>query len=195
MPMLTTVRIALAGDAGPRARADPVGEVVDPAEHLVHVGDDVLAVDLERRRRPGRRSAVCSTARSSVTLMCSPREHRVAALGQPDLARPAPAARPSTSSSTRFLDRSTCRSAGGEGEPVDAARGRRRTTPAGRARSRRRARPAAPRRPSSWGRPGAPVTASSAPAPSWPCDGLEQLVPGRLELLDALVLEHRDTSS
>ena len=41
----------LAGDAGPRAAADLVGEGVDPAEHLVDVGDDVLAVDLERWRR------------------------------------------------------------------------------------------------------------------------------------------------
>ena len=46
----------LAGDAGPRAGADLVGEGVDPVEHLVDVGDDVLAVDLERAsaRQPQR---------------------------------------------------------------------------------------------------------------------------------------------
>ena len=65
-------RDRLAGDAGPLPAADLVGEGVDLVEHLVHLGDDV-----DCRRRPGwrpvgRRSAVCSTARSSVTLMCSP---------------------------------------------------------------------------------------------------------------------------
>ena len=36
---------ALAGRAGPLAGAQPVGEVAHRVEHLVHVGDDVLAVD------------------------------------------------------------------------------------------------------------------------------------------------------
>ena len=63
----------LAGHAGPRAGAHLLGEGVDPRR----------APRARRRRRPGRRprgwrragrrSAVCSTARSSVTLMCSPR--------------------------------------------------------------------------------------------------------------------------
>ena len=45
MPMLTTRRDALARRARPLAAAQPVGEVAHPVEHLVHVGDDVLAVD------------------------------------------------------------------------------------------------------------------------------------------------------
>jgi hypothetical protein len=47
MPMLTTVSISLAGDALPLAGADLVGEGVHLVEHLVDVGDDVLAVDDE----------------------------------------------------------------------------------------------------------------------------------------------------
>ena len=78
MPMLTTVRIRSPVTPVHAPDADLVGERVDPPQHVVDVGDDVLAVDLEASRRPGSRSAVCSTARSSVTLMCSPREHRVA---------------------------------------------------------------------------------------------------------------------
>ena len=72
MPMLTTVCDPLAGDARPLAAAHLVGERVHLVQHLVH---------LRHRRRPrrpralasaGARSAVCRTARSSVTLMCSP---------------------------------------------------------------------------------------------------------------------------
>ena len=47
--MLTTFRIGLPGVPRPGARADPVGERRHPVEHLVDVGDDVAAVDDERR--------------------------------------------------------------------------------------------------------------------------------------------------
>ena len=169
----------LAGDAGPLAGADLLGERVDALEHLVHVGDDVLAVDLERSRRRGRRSAVCSTARSSVTLMCSPREHRVPPLGRARLLGQRDAARPRTSSSTRFFDRSTCRSAAsnvraGRRGPGRSANQARRS---GRER-RREVRQAVPR---------------SGHAGAWShlaLDGLDELVPRLLELVDALGLEH-----
>ena len=72
MPMFTTLRIALAGVAGPVAAADAVGERRHPVEHGVHVGHHVLAVDLDRGAR-GARSAMCRTARFSVTLIFSPR--------------------------------------------------------------------------------------------------------------------------
>ena len=47
---------ALTGRAGPLAAAQPVGEVAHPVQHLVHVGDDVLAVDgqLGAARQPQR---------------------------------------------------------------------------------------------------------------------------------------------
>ncbi len=100
----------LAGDAGPRAGADPVGEVVDPAQHLV----DVL------RRRPvrpprgsassGSRSAVCRTARSSVTLMCSPRNIASRRAGDADLLGQGQQ-RGEDAAVTSSLDRSTWRSA------------------------------------------------------------------------------------
>ena len=68
------VRDLLAGDAAPLAGADPLGEGRHRVEHRLHVVVDILPVDDERRgsRPAGRRSAVCSTARSSVVLMCSP---------------------------------------------------------------------------------------------------------------------------
>ena len=51
MPMLTTLRMRSPGEAAPVAGAHPVGERGHPVEHLVHVGDDVVAVDHERARR------------------------------------------------------------------------------------------------------------------------------------------------
>ena len=45
MPMLTTVLDPFPGGPGPFAVAQPVGEVTHRVEHLVHVRDDVLAVD------------------------------------------------------------------------------------------------------------------------------------------------------
>ena len=72
MPMLTTLRIALAGVARPRARSDPVGEV----GHLVEHARAPRGRRPRRRRRSARprgaRSATCSTARSSVMLIFSP---------------------------------------------------------------------------------------------------------------------------
>ena len=62
----------LAGVPGPLPRADPVGERAHPAEHLVHVRHHVGAVGGRSPRPAGARSATCSTARSSVMLMCSP---------------------------------------------------------------------------------------------------------------------------
>ena len=75
----------LAGVALPLARADAVGEGGHPVEHRVHLGHDVLAVDDDRRRLAASRSATCSTARSSVTLICSPRNIAVDALAQAGL--------------------------------------------------------------------------------------------------------------
>ena len=49
MPMLTTLRTRLPGVAGPLAGAHALGEVGHLAQHRVHVGDDVLAVDLDDR--------------------------------------------------------------------------------------------------------------------------------------------------
>ena len=74
MPMLTTLRDPLARCGRPTSpERNAVCERGHPVEHLVHVGDDVLPVDDERRASRGSRSAVCRTARSSVTLMWSPR--------------------------------------------------------------------------------------------------------------------------
>ena len=73
MPMLIDVADALAGVALPVAAAHAVGEGRHLVEHRVHVGHDVAAVDDDRLRRCGARSATCSTARFSVTLILSPR--------------------------------------------------------------------------------------------------------------------------
>ena len=79
MPMLTTVLDALAGRAGPLAAAQPVGELAHPVEHLVHVGDDVLAVDdqLGVARQPQRGVQHRAVLRG-VDVHAG--EHRVAAL-------------------------------------------------------------------------------------------------------------------
>ena len=81
-PDVDDVPDALAGVAVPRAAAHAVGEGGHPVEHRV----DLRAPRSRRRRRStrraGARSATCSTARSSVMLIFSPREHRVDALAQ-----------------------------------------------------------------------------------------------------------------
>ena len=60
-----------AGDAYPFAAAHLVGEGVHLGQHLVYLG--MTSVPSTIRLDPsGARSAVCSTARSSVTLMCFP---------------------------------------------------------------------------------------------------------------------------
>ena len=48
MPMLITLRIALAGVTLPLARAHPLGEVAHPVEHPVDLGHHVDPVDDER---------------------------------------------------------------------------------------------------------------------------------------------------
>ena len=89
MPMLTMLRDPLAGEALPGARAHPLGEV----RHLV-AGPRARR---ERRRAPstrmrssrGARSATCSTARSSVTLIRSPENIASMRSRRPGRARPA----------------------------------------------------------------------------------------------------------
>ena len=71
MPMLTTLRIRLPVCPVHAPDADPVGEVGHLVEHRVHLGHDVVAVDHDPLVL-GARSATCSTARSSVTLIFSP---------------------------------------------------------------------------------------------------------------------------
>ena len=72
MPMFTTLRIGGAGVPAPLTRTHPLGEVGHLAQHRVHLRHDVLAVDHDLASS-GARNAVCSTARSSVTLILSPR--------------------------------------------------------------------------------------------------------------------------
>ena len=56
MPMFTMLRIGLPVWPSHEPRADPVGERRHPVEHLVHVGHDVVAVDVDALalRRPQR---------------------------------------------------------------------------------------------------------------------------------------------
>ena len=56
MPTLTTLRIGLPGVPRPLAGADPLAEVAHPVERLVHLLDDVDAVDDQRAlaRQPQR---------------------------------------------------------------------------------------------------------------------------------------------
>ena len=83
MPMLTTLLMRLAGVAGPLAGAHPVGEGGHPVEHRVHVGHDVLAVDLDHGVARGPQRGVQHRAvLGGVDLLA--REHRVRA------ARPRP---------------------------------------------------------------------------------------------------------
>ena len=185
MPMLTTVRIALAGDAGPLTRAHLLGERV----HLRRARRARRRRCPARRRRAaapgGRRSAVCSTARSSVTLMCSPANIASRRSVEPDLV----GQREQGAEDRRRRPGSwTGRRAGRrrEGQAGRRGRGPRRTSRAGRvlptaARSVRRAHARGRRRVH-----GQPI---------WPLDGLQQLDPRLLELVDALGLEDPSTSS
>ena len=109
MPMLTTVRIRspVAPTHEPSRTASANAAI--RAEHLVHVGDDVVAVDARRARPAGWRSAVCSTARRSVTLIGSPAN--IASRRASTPAAVATASRASTTaSSTRCFDQSMRRS-------------------------------------------------------------------------------------
>ena len=73
MPMLTTLRIALArcGPSTRRCERAPRTPAIRSSTAM-DAGHDVLAVD-DDRRPCGARSATCSTARFSVTLIFSPR--------------------------------------------------------------------------------------------------------------------------
>ena len=103
MPTLITLRIALAGVPLPFPGPDPVGEVRAS-------GPAPRAPAPPRRRRPrpatgaaGIRSATCSTARSSDTLMCSPRNMASRRSATPDSAASSTSSR-MVSSVTRFLE-------------------------------------------------------------------------------------------
>ena len=71
----------LTGCPGPFAAAQPVGEVAHPVQHLVHIGDDVLAVDgqLLAARQP-QRDVQHGAVLRGVDVHAG--EHRVAALLQ-----------------------------------------------------------------------------------------------------------------
>ncbi len=84
MPMLTTVLIARAGDAHPRAATNPVGEGVDRVEHLVHLGDDVGAVhDQAVAARTAQRGVQHGPVLGDVDSLAG--EHRVPPGFEPDL--------------------------------------------------------------------------------------------------------------
>ncbi len=63
---------AFPGVALPFSAAELVGELAHPGEDLVHVGDDVLSVDGQRRVRGGESEGGVQDARSSEVLMCAP---------------------------------------------------------------------------------------------------------------------------
>ena len=92
----------LAGVPGPLPAAHPVGELAHPVEHLVHV----VPTSWPSTSSPlvaGSRSATCRTARSSVVLMCSPRN--IASVRSRSPARSASAtSSPIVSSVSRFLE-------------------------------------------------------------------------------------------
>ena len=84
MPMFTIVRMRSPGDAGPGAAADVVRERVDPAQDLVDLGDDVLAVDLEAHALGiAQRRVEHGPVLADVDVLAG--EHRVATPGDPDL--------------------------------------------------------------------------------------------------------------
>ena len=77
--MLTTVVMRSPGGARPLAAAQPVGEVAHRVQHVVHVGDDVLAVDRQlRAARQPQRGVQHGAVLGGVDVLAG--EHRVAAL-------------------------------------------------------------------------------------------------------------------
>ena len=88
MPMLTTLRIGLPVWPVHSPRADPLGEGAHPVEHLVDLLDDVVAVDDQRAvARHPQRDVEDGAVLGDVDVLAG--EHRVAALGDAALARPA----------------------------------------------------------------------------------------------------------
>ena len=73
MPMLTTLRMRLPVWPFQSPLRTRLAKARHLVEHGVHVGHDVLAVDHDDLRPSGARSATCSTARFSETLILSPR--------------------------------------------------------------------------------------------------------------------------
>ena len=110
------------------------------SQHRVHLGDDVDTVDDERRVARGIRSATCSTGRSSVTLTCSPREHRVDPLAPARARRRARASSRMRLVGDPVLGVVEVPARGFDVQALGRGPGRRRTAPAGRD---RRARPRA----------------------------------------------------
>ena len=103
MPMLTTFRIGRSGRALPLARAHRVGERRHPVEHLVHLGDDVDAVDDERApARHPQRDVEDGAVLGDVDPLAG--EHRVAPLARRPPAPRARRAAASVSSVTRFFE-------------------------------------------------------------------------------------------
>ena len=103
MPMLITLRIALAGVArSTRPQRTSVGERRHPVEHLVHLRHDVLAVDDDRASaRHAQRDVQHGAVLGDVDLLAA--EHRVDALGEPHSSASWTSSR-SVSSVTRFFE-------------------------------------------------------------------------------------------
>ena len=84
MPMLITLRIGLPVWPRPLAAAHPVAEGRHPVEHLVHLLDDVGAVDDQRAlARHPQRDVEHRAVLGDVDVLAG--EHRLAALGEPAL--------------------------------------------------------------------------------------------------------------
>ena len=186
---------ALAGDAGPLAAAHLVGEGVDAvAARRGPAATTSTAVDLEVRAVRESRSAVCRTARSSVTLMCRPSNIVVAAAGHPDLVgeRQQRGQHVVVDQALRQVDVEVGRVEAQPSDPVgvgvEPAR-------AGRARSRRASAARRDQASVEVGSTGASVTGPPLPARrrlEGRGHGLQQLVPGGDELVDALLDQDLD---
>ena len=85
MPMLTTVRIRSPGDARSTRPSAPARRTRRPAPSTSCTSATTSWPSTSSRRPPGSRSAVWSTARSSVTLMCSPANIASRRSVEPDL--------------------------------------------------------------------------------------------------------------
>ena len=102
MPMLITARMRSPVAPTHASVADAVGQVAHPAQHGMHVGHHILAVD-RQLLGSGMRSATCSTARSSVELMCTP-ENMASRRASTPVARARSNRRDRVSSVTRCLE-------------------------------------------------------------------------------------------